>query len=162
MEQVVRKSSESEDDPVVLPPSISAPSISYVSVKLPAFWRDTAEVWFAQAEAQFVIRNVSLSKTKFHQFYPEEHRQNLPKEGDGPNPRILLYCFVYNNHILVFSPNLTSHVEHLRDVLELCCSHGLTICIKKCKFAIPQTELHAPPPPQYFWPPSSPQTQLHH
>ena len=35
-------------------------------MKLPAFWPDAAEVWFAQADAQFAIRNLSSSKTKFY------------------------------------------------------------------------------------------------
>ena len=39
----------------------------------------------------------------------------------------LPYCFVYVDNILVFSPDLTSHVVHLREVLELCRLHGLTI-----------------------------------
>ena len=34
----------------------------------------------------------------------------------------LPYCFIYIDIILIFSPNLTSHVQHLRDVLELCLS----------------------------------------
>ena len=37
-----------------------------VSKKLPAFWPDAAEVWFAQVEVQFAIRNVTVSKTKFY------------------------------------------------------------------------------------------------
>ena len=35
-------------------------------MKLPVFWPDAAEVWFAQADAQFVIRNVTVNKTKFY------------------------------------------------------------------------------------------------
>ena len=35
-------------------------------MKLPTFWPDAAEVWFAQADAQFAIRNVRISKTKFY------------------------------------------------------------------------------------------------
>ena len=37
-----------------------------VSMKLPAFWPDAAEVWFAQADAQLTIRNITVSKTKFY------------------------------------------------------------------------------------------------
>ena len=37
-----------------------------VSMKLPVFWPDAAEVWFAQADAQLTIRNVTVSKTKFY------------------------------------------------------------------------------------------------
>ena len=39
-------------------------NINTVAVKLPEFWTDNAQVWFAQAEAQFAIRNVSSSVTK--------------------------------------------------------------------------------------------------
>ena len=35
-------------------------------MKLLAFWPDAAEVWFVQAETQFAIRIVSVSKTKFY------------------------------------------------------------------------------------------------
>ena len=52
----------------------------------------------------------------------------------------LPYCFVYIDDILVFSTNLTSHVQHLQDALELCRVHGLTINLGKCKFAFPETE----------------------
>ena len=43
----------------------------------------------------------------------------------------LPYCFVYIDDILVFSPDLASHIQHLRDVLELCHAHGLTIGLGK-------------------------------
>ena len=52
----------------------------------------------------------------------------------------LPYCFVYINDILVFSSNLSSHVQHLKDVLELCRVQGLTIGLGKCEFAVPETE----------------------
>ena len=35
-------------------------------MKLPVFWPDAAKVWFAQGDAQFGIRNVTVSKTKFY------------------------------------------------------------------------------------------------
>ena len=57
---------EQEDISDLFPPSAPAsPSpVANVSMKLPVFWPDAAEVWFAQADAQFAIRNVSVSKTK--------------------------------------------------------------------------------------------------
>ena len=50
------------------PPSSSASpsSIAKISMKLPAFWPDAAEVWFAQTDAPFAIPNISVSKMKFY------------------------------------------------------------------------------------------------
>ena len=53
----------------------------------------------------------------------------------------LPYCFVSIDYILMFSPNLTSHIQHLRDILELCRAQGLTIGLGKCEFVVPETEL---------------------
>ena len=39
--------------------------VSAVSVKLPPFWPDKAALWFAQAESQFHLRNITVDKTKF-------------------------------------------------------------------------------------------------
>ena len=57
-----------EDIGNLFPPSSSAsPSpISNVSMKLPTYLPDPAEVWFAQTDTQFVIHNMSVSKTKFY------------------------------------------------------------------------------------------------
>ena len=52
----------------------------------------------------------------------------------------LPYCFVYVDDILVFSPDLTLHMVHLREVLELCCLHGLTIGLPKCGFEVSEVE----------------------
>ena len=35
-------------------------------MKLPTLWPDAAEVWIAQADAQFVIKAVTVSKIKFY------------------------------------------------------------------------------------------------
>ena len=37
-----------------------------VSMKLSQFWADGAKIWFAQAESQFVIRNITAEITKHH------------------------------------------------------------------------------------------------
>ena len=52
----------------------------------------------------------------------------------------LPYCFVYIDNILVFSPDLTSHIQHLRDLLELSLAYGLMIGLGKCEFTVPETE----------------------
>ena len=42
-----------DDDALCSPPAVAGAA---VHMKLPTFWPDAAEVWFAQADAQFVIR----------------------------------------------------------------------------------------------------------
>ena len=37
-----------------------------VALKLTEFWADNAHVWFAQTEAQFAVRNLTCSLTKFY------------------------------------------------------------------------------------------------
>ncbi len=40
--------------------------LNSVSVKVPAFWPDSAEAWFVQVEAQFALKGVTSSTTKFY------------------------------------------------------------------------------------------------
>ena len=40
--------------------------LNTVSVKVPAFWPESAEAWFIQVEAQFVLKGVTASSTKFY------------------------------------------------------------------------------------------------
>lgn len=37
-----------------------------VSLKLPTFWTSQPQVWFAQAEAQFNLRNITVDETKYY------------------------------------------------------------------------------------------------
>ena len=55
----------STNDEVSSPPDGQL-SLTTVSIKLPTFWTDTPEVWFLQAEAQFAIKHMTTSLTKFH------------------------------------------------------------------------------------------------
>lgn len=41
------------------------PLVHRVSVKLPPFWPEDVELWFAQVEAQFTIANIVQERTKF-------------------------------------------------------------------------------------------------
>ena len=47
-------------------PVSSAAFSTNTALKLPTFWPENAEVWFAQAEAQFAIKAISVSRTKFY------------------------------------------------------------------------------------------------
>ena len=48
----------------------------------------------------------------------------------------LLFFFVYVDDILVFSPELYTHVHHLCQVFELLRLQGLTISLPKFVFAV--------------------------
>ena len=51
----------------LFPPSTSStPVANNVLMKLPAFWPDAAEVWFAQADTLFTICSLTVSKTNFY------------------------------------------------------------------------------------------------
>ena len=54
--------------------------------------------------------------------------------GDRP------FCFIYVDNILIFSRDLSSHVDNLRKVFLLCRQHGLTIGLPKCEFAVSKEE----------------------
>ena len=42
--------------------------------------------------------------------------------------------------ILIFNQDLSSYVDHLREVFRPCRKHGLTIGLPKCKFAVSKNE----------------------
>ena len=48
----------------LLPPSSIV--AANIALKLPVFWPEAAEIWFAQADAQFAIKAISASKTKYY------------------------------------------------------------------------------------------------
>ena len=45
---------------------LSAVPLTTVSVKLPTFWTDSPEVWLIQVEAQFEVKRITVSQTKFN------------------------------------------------------------------------------------------------
>ena len=46
--------------------SPTVPVANNMAMKLPTFWPDAAEVWFAQADAKFAIKAITVSKTNFY------------------------------------------------------------------------------------------------
>ncbi|GFS24621.1 retrovirus-related Pol polyprotein [Elysia marginata] len=41
-------------------------TVESIALKLPAFWVSSPLAWFAQAEAQFALRNISQDETKYY------------------------------------------------------------------------------------------------
>ena len=54
--------------------------------------------------------------------------------------RDLPFCFVYVDNILIFSRDLSSHVDNLREVFCLSWKRWLTIGLPKCEFAVSKIE----------------------
>ena len=64
--------------------------------------------------------------------------QSLMNEVLRPVLRKSALVFFYD--ILVYSPDITSHAEHLREVFSLLRSNALVVNHKKCDFGVPQVE----------------------
>ena len=89
-------------DSVPLPPSV--PVANSVVMKLPVFWPNASEIWFAQAEAQLAIKTVTVSKTKFYHTVA-----NLPQDVAAQILDLIrapLACNPYNWYYFVFSHRL--------------------------------------------------------
>lgn len=44
----------------------SSSELSAVAIKVPTFWNDKPELWFAQLESQFTLAKITVDSTKFH------------------------------------------------------------------------------------------------
>jgi len=44
----------------------NATNVQAISLKLPGFWPDDAQLWFLQAESQFALRGIVQDTTKYH------------------------------------------------------------------------------------------------
>ena len=72
--------------------SSSLDLLNTVSVKVPAFWPDSVEAWFIQVEAQFALKGVTASSTKFYYCVSSFNREtanqvlDLIKSPPSPDP----------------------------------------------------------------------------
>jgi hypothetical protein len=50
-----------------------------VAVRLPTFWPDRLAVWFAQAEAQFELADITRQRTKLKYVVSQLNQQQWPR-----------------------------------------------------------------------------------
>lgn len=58
--------SSSKDDDVFHPAAENSGDVFRVGVRIPPFYPDDPELWFAQLEAQFILSNITSDSTKFY------------------------------------------------------------------------------------------------
>lgn len=56
---------EMKQQPTATTQVCQATEVNKVSVQLPSFWKQNSSLWFAQAEAQFSIANITSESTKY-------------------------------------------------------------------------------------------------
>jgi hypothetical protein len=56
--------------------------VSRVAVRLPPFWAERPAVWFAQAEAQFILAGISSEQTKFYYVISQQQHQHASEVED--------------------------------------------------------------------------------
>ena len=60
----------------------STAAVHAVALKLPPFWADEPDIWFAQAESQFTLRSIVAEDTKFHYVVAALDGQTARRVGD--------------------------------------------------------------------------------
>ena len=73
-----------------------------VALKLPVFWLDSCKFWFINAEAQFHLKNITSSSTKFHHIVASLTQREINNVVDiirnppAADPySILRYCLLH-------------------------------------------------------------------
>jgi hypothetical protein len=95
--------------------------VSRVAVRLPPFWPERPAVWFAQAEAQFTLANVSSEKTKFcHIISQLDHRYATEVEDIITSPpEREPYSILKVELVRRLSPTTEQRIQQLLTVEEI-------------------------------------------
>ena len=65
-EEDIKRIAETLKELTPAAPGAAAQGIQAVALKLPEFWTDKPEVWFARVEAQFGTKGITQDDTKFN------------------------------------------------------------------------------------------------
>ncbi|KAL7724971.1 hypothetical protein ACLKA6_009760 [Drosophila palustris] len=66
LENTVVENPHSNDAATTSQDMRSSTTVNRLAVKVPPFWAERPEIWFAQIESQFCIAGITADKTKFH------------------------------------------------------------------------------------------------
>ena len=108
---VIEEAPGLEDIEALFPPFSTSEAVllaANVLMKLPVFWPVPAEVWFAQADAKFTIRNVTFSKTKFYNVVavlPQEVASQILDLIHAPQPGGSLWCSTQVSYHALYTLN---------------------------------------------------------
>lgn len=92
------------------------PNIQRVSMKIPPFWDQDPELWFAQLEAQFSLAGISTHKSKFNYVLGNIEQRILRRVADiVQSPPDDPYTALKNRLIDTFS---SSEAQRLRQLVE--------------------------------------------
>lgn len=95
------------------------PEIEKISMKLPEFWEDAPDVWFAQAEAEFEISKIIRERTKYSYLLGALPKQILVKvidvlkKPDVDNPYTSLKHHILNRVTQSEEARLTKLLYHV-------------------------------------------------
>lgn len=101
------------------PPSTT--TTSSVSVKLPDFWKTDPAMWFAQAEAQFVLAGVTRDDTKFYHIIAKVDQTVLCHISDlvANPPEVDKYAAIKNRLLKRFEMSPQAKMEKLLNSCDL-------------------------------------------
>ena len=103
---------ESNEEPVTL--------VDKVSVKLPPFWAEKPEIWFAQAEAQFTISGIKTETTKFNYLLAQLSQNVAENIWDLVNSKeTSKYTAAKKRLLAIFSESEERQIKKLISELEL-------------------------------------------
>ncbi|XP_037942468.1 uncharacterized protein LOC119675344 [Teleopsis dalmanni] len=100
---------------------LSEGNLSRVSVKVPPFWHERPEIWFAQIEAQFAVAAITSNVTKFNTVVAAIESSVVADVADAVlhPPATGKYSYLKNQIIERFGESEQRKIQRLLSVIEL-------------------------------------------